>query len=81
MRVKQDVVPGKKQLSWFQATKTGKYDLVCAELCGWGHYKMKGQLTVEPRSQFQQYLEDLRIEQNRATDPELPSQTDESDDE
>ena len=28
------------------------YDLVCAELCGWGHYKMKGRLTVESREDY-----------------------------
>ena len=47
MRVKQDVVPGMTQYVWFKPTKTGTYDIVCAELCGWGHYKMRGQLTVK----------------------------------
>lgn len=56
VRVKQDVVPGMKQHVWFEAKKTGTYDIVCAELCGWGHYKMKGELTVESREDFNQWL-------------------------
>jgi cytochrome c oxidase subunit 2 len=55
-RVKQDAVPGMKIPVWFRATETGSYDLVCAELCGWGHYKMKGRLTVESREDFNQWL-------------------------
>ena len=56
MRVKQDAVPGMKIPVWFRATETGVYDLVCAELCGWGHYKMKGRLTIESRSDFDAWL-------------------------
>src|SRR5690606_35307524 len=53
MRVKQDVVPGMKQAVWFKANESGQYDLVCAELCGWGHYKMKGRVTIQPRSEYE----------------------------
>jgi cytochrome c oxidase subunit 2 len=67
MRVKQDLVPGMKQFVWFQANKTGAYDIVCAELCGWGHYKMRGRLTVEPRSSFDGYMNALYSEQERST--------------
>jgi heme/copper-type cytochrome/quinol oxidase subunit 2 len=56
LRVKQDVVPGMKQFVWFQPNRTGVYDIVCAELCGWGHYKMKGRLTVESRQDFERWL-------------------------
>ena len=62
-RVKQDVVPGMKQFVWFHPVKNGKFDIVCAELCGWGHYKMKGQVTVEPRSDFDQWLRNAYEEQ------------------
>jgi cytochrome c oxidase subunit 2 len=64
MRVKQDVVPGMRQHVWFKAVRDGKYDIVCAELCGWGHYKMKGQIVVEPREKFELYLADLTARQN-----------------
>ena len=63
LRVKQDAVPGMAIPVWFRATEQDTYDLVCAELCGWGHYKMKGQLTVESRAQFDKWLEQLRQQQ------------------
>jgi len=34
------------------------HDLVCAELCGWGHYKMKGRVTVQTRAEFDEWLEE-----------------------
>ncbi len=63
VRIKQDVVPGMKQYVWFRPIKTGQFDIVCAELCGWGHYKMKGRLTVEPRGDFERWLSKTRLEQ------------------
>lgn len=63
LRVKQDAVPGLVIPVWFQADKVDKYDLVCAELCGWGHYKMRGQLTVELNEDYQKYLHTLQAKQ------------------
>ena len=65
MRVKQDLVPGMEQTIWFRPVKTGVYDLVCAELCGWGHYKMRGRLIVGTREEYQQWLSELRDQQNQ----------------
>ena len=65
VRVKQDVVPGMKQFVWFRANKAGVYDIVCAELCGWGHYKMRGKMTLEPREKFDAWLAKQRDEQLR----------------
>jgi heme/copper-type cytochrome/quinol oxidase subunit 2 len=36
----------------------GIFDIACAELCGLGHYKMKGYLTVEPRASYEEWLKD-----------------------
>lgn len=66
LRIKQDVVPGMTQHVWFRANKNGIYDIVCAELCGWGHYKMRGRLTVEERSSFDRWLADQHTQQNQA---------------
>jgi cytochrome c oxidase subunit 2 len=55
-RIKQDVVPGMRQAVWFQAREEGEFDIVCAELCGWGHYKMKGRITVESRAEYEAWL-------------------------
>lgn len=65
MRVKQDAVPGMKQFMWFRANRAGIYDLVCAELCGWGHYKMRGRLHVESRAQFDKWLANKWQEQEQ----------------
>jgi cytochrome c oxidase subunit 2 len=66
LRVKQDVVPGMKQFVWFRANKMGVFDIVCAELCGWGHYKMRGRITVESREQFDRWLARQYAEQERS---------------
>jgi cytochrome c oxidase subunit 2 len=59
MRIKQDAVPGMKIPVWFRAMEPGTYDLVCAELCGWGHYKMKGRVTIESRKDYEAWLQEL----------------------
>ena len=69
LRIKQDLVPGMRQFSWFHANQGGIYDLVCAELCGWGHYKMRGRLVVESREDFDAWLSEMTAEQER-TQPE-----------
>jgi cytochrome c oxidase subunit 2 len=46
LRLKQDAMPGRNILVWFEATKPGEYDWPCAELCGTGHTGMVGRLTV-----------------------------------
>jgi cytochrome c oxidase subunit II len=67
IRMKQDVVPGMAQNMWFKARETGEYDIVCAELCGWGHYKMKGRVTFEPREDYEKWLKEKSAEQNAMT--------------
>ena len=46
LRLKQDAVPGMHIRAWFEATRPGQYTIGCAELCGLGHYRMKGAMTV-----------------------------------
>jgi cytochrome c oxidase subunit 2 len=75
-RVKQDAVPGMKIPVWFRCTQTGTFDLVCAELCGWGHYKMRGRLTVESREDFDKWLEERYREQTATEDPQVAAQGD-----
>jgi cytochrome c oxidase subunit II len=48
LRVKQDVVPGMTQLVWFQVDRPGTYEILCMELCGWGHYKMRARMKAVP---------------------------------
>ena len=51
-RVKQDAVPGMHIIAWVQATKTGEFELGCAELCGMGHYKMRARVFVHTPDEF-----------------------------
>ena len=48
LRFKQDLVPGMEIKVHFTATKVGKYELACAELCGQLHFKMKSFMLVLP---------------------------------
>ncbi len=66
LRIKQDAVPGMKIPVWFDADQAGQYELACAELCGWGHYKMRGNVTVhETQAQFDDWLRTAAREQAR----------------
>lgn len=56
MRVKQDVIPGMSIPTWFTPTKTGKSEIACAQLCGLGHYRMKGFLTIHTQEEFDKWL-------------------------
>ncbi len=61
-RLKQDAVPGMNIPVWFRAEKVGEYDLVCAELCGWGHYKMAGKVVVKPQDEYTEWLAQARAD-------------------
>jgi cytochrome c oxidase subunit II len=56
LRVQQDFVPGLDIPLHFTATQTGKYEIVCTQLCGLGHYNMKGYLEVMNESDYKQWL-------------------------
>jgi len=47
IRIKQDAVPGMGIEVWFTPTRPGQYEIACAELCGLGHYRMRGFLTID----------------------------------
>jgi cytochrome c oxidase subunit 2 len=57
-RVKQDAVPGMNIDIWFVPTVEGTFELACAELCGFGHYKMRGILHVVSEEEFEQFLQE-----------------------
>ena len=62
-RMKQDAVPGLTTHLWFSATTEGRYEIACAELCGLGHYRMRGFLTIESPDAFNAWLTQAREEQ------------------
>ncbi|MCH8537283.1 MAG: cytochrome c oxidase subunit II [Alkalimonas sp.] len=55
-RVKMDLVPGMLSYLWFTPTRTGAFDLMCEELCGIGHYAMRGRVVVKEQSDFDDWL-------------------------
>jgi len=55
VRLKQDAVPGREIEVWFQVTKTGDFEIPCAELCGFGHSQMLGKMRVHAQSEFDEW--------------------------
>ena len=54
-RIKQDAVPGHEIRVWFDATKPGRYEWPCAELCGFGHSGMRGWIYVHTPEEYQKW--------------------------
>lgn len=63
LRLKQDLVPGMEIPIHFTATRTGKYEIVCSQLCGLGHYKMHTYLVVVKKPAFRKWLRQMAQEQ------------------
>lgn len=55
-RAKMDGIPGVVTYFWFIPTKTGTYEALCAELCGVGHYTMRGTVVVDEEGDYQEWL-------------------------
>lgn len=51
-RMKRDAVPGLTTTYTFRVEEPGAYEIACAELCGLGHYRMKGYLTVHDSASY-----------------------------
>lgn len=58
MRVKQDAIPGMEIPIWFEPVKTGHWEISCSQLCGIGHYRMRGYLTVQTQEEYDQWVSD-----------------------
>jgi cytochrome c oxidase subunit 2 len=55
-RTKMDLLPGMVTYVWFIPTRTGTFEILCAELCGSGHYGMRGKVVVQEESEYQAWL-------------------------
>ena len=74
-RMKQDAVPGREIVQWFEVTKTGKYELPCAELCGFGHSGMRGWIYVHTPDDYKKWAaENLTAEAAPAAADEKKSE-------
>jgi cytochrome c oxidase subunit 2 len=57
-RIKADAIPGRYAKLWFDTTRTGDYEIACAEMCGNHHYLMKAQLTVLSQEDFDRWVKE-----------------------
>lgn len=55
-RVKMDLVPGLVTYVWFTPTRTGKFDILCMELCGIAHYTMRGYVVVDEPEDYDKWV-------------------------
>ena len=58
LRIQQDFVPGLDLSIHFTATKIGRYEIVCTQLCGLGHYNMKAYLNVKSAEDYDKWLKE-----------------------
>jgi len=55
-RLKQDAVPGRVITGWFKPTRTGTYDIQCAEMCGAGHGLMPARVIIESADEHAKWM-------------------------
>ena len=59
-RIKKDNVPGITTTAIVTPDKVGTYQLICTELCGFGHASMRAKVVVEPPGQFHKWVDGLK---------------------
>jgi cytochrome c oxidase subunit 2 len=71
MRIGQDAIPGSEIPIWFKPVKIGTYEIICAQLCGLGHYSMRATVVVDSDADYKSWLDDM--EKLNAPAPAAPS--------
>ena len=56
LRIKQDVLPGRTTVQWFEAERPGTYHLLCTEFCGTAHSEMRGRIVVMEPAAYADWL-------------------------
>src|SRR6201993_1996525 len=72
MRIAADAIPGSLIPMWFKPLKAGTYEVICGQLCGLGHYGMKGTVVVDTPQDYQAWLKE-RAELSGGTQGAAPS--------
>jgi cytochrome c oxidase subunit 2 len=62
MRVKQDAIPGMTIPVWFIPNRVGEYEIACSQLCGLGHFRMRGFVTIQAAADYQKWFNDQEKE-------------------
>jgi cytochrome c oxidase subunit 2 len=60
-RIKQDAVPGRSIMGWFEPTLTGEYDVQCVEICGIGHGVMAARIHIEDAQQHADWIRSASV--------------------
>ena len=58
MRVKQDTIPGESIPLWFTPTTTGDWEINCSQLCGLGHYRMRGFYSSKTQEAYDAWMKE-----------------------
>lgn len=66
MRVKQDAIPGMNIPVWFTPTRVGEYEITCSQLCGLGHFRMRGFVNIQSQADYDKWMAD-QIKEKTAT--------------
>lgn len=66
-RLKQDAVPGRTITGWFEPTKTGEFDIQCAEICGIGHGLMPARIMIESAADHEKWMASQSSNQTAAS--------------
>lgn len=61
-RFKQDVIPGRVITRWVEPIQTGKWEIICAEICGPLHGRMRNWVSVVSQEEFDSYISGLNAE-------------------
>jgi cytochrome c oxidase subunit 2 len=69
MRMTQDAIPGSVIPMWFRPVKTGKFEVVCAQLCGTNHYSMRAEMTTHTKAEFETWQKELLDLKKAAAQP------------
>ena len=56
-RVKMDLVPGMVTYQWFTPITPGRYEVLCEELCGVGHFAMRSEVVVDTQEDFDAWID------------------------
>jgi cytochrome c oxidase subunit 2 len=56
MRVKQDAIPGQTIPIWFTPILTGDWEINCSQLCGLGHFRMRGAYSIKSQADFDAWM-------------------------
>jgi cytochrome c oxidase subunit 2 len=62
MRVKQDAIPGMQIPVWFIPNRIGEYEITCSQLCGLGHFRMRGFVTIQSQADYDKWFADQEKE-------------------